>query len=75
MDGPVEAGGRYDELAAQTLMVALSMVVLQIRVDCSAQVALAEEHELVEALARDGTDEALDVIVEVGTVRRQARWG
>ena len=33
---------------------------------------LAQEHELVEALAFDGTYEALGVGVEVGTARRQA---
>jgi hypothetical protein len=56
-------------------MVALSVVVRQILVDCSAQVALAEEHELVEALAFDGTNEALGVSVQAGTARGQADRG
>jgi hypothetical protein len=35
-------------------------------------VVLTEKHELVEALALDGTDEALGVSVQVGTAGRQA---
>lgn len=41
--GPVEVGGRHDELAAQALVVALSVVVLQMLVDRGAQVALSEK--------------------------------
>ena len=37
--------------------------------------ALAEKDELVEALAFDGTNEALGVIVQVGTARGQADRG
>jgi hypothetical protein len=34
--------------------------------------ALAEKHELVEALALAGTDEALGIGVQIGTASRQA---
>jgi hypothetical protein len=47
----------------------------EVLADRGAQMALAEKNELVEALALDGTDEALGVCVEVGTARRQADRG
>jgi hypothetical protein len=41
--GPVEVGGRQDELAAQALMVSLSVVVSKVIADRGAQMALAEK--------------------------------
>jgi hypothetical protein len=73
--GPVEVGGRHDELAAQALMVSLLVIVDKVLADRGAEVALTEKHELAEALAPDGTDEALSVGVQVGTVRGQAERG
>jgi hypothetical protein len=70
--GPVEVGWRYDDLPAQALMVSLLMIVSEVLADCGALMALTEKDELAEALALDGTDEALGVSVEVGTARRQA---
>ncbi len=43
--------------------------------DADTSQTLTEEHELAEALALDGTDEALGVGVEVGTAGRQADRG
>jgi hypothetical protein len=53
-------------------MVPLFVVVEEVLADRGAQMVLTEEHELVEALALDGTDEALGIGVQIGAARRQA---
>jgi hypothetical protein len=52
-------------------MVSLRMVVDEVLADRGAQMVLTEEHELVEALALDRTDEALGIGVQVGTAGRR----
>jgi hypothetical protein len=45
--GPVEVGGRQDELAVQALMVSLLMITCQILADRGAQMALARSTSLL----------------------------
>jgi hypothetical protein len=72
--GPRVIGWRLDEPALEALVVALGVVVGDVFSDGGAVVALAEQHELAEAFALDGADEALSVRVQVGAARRQAYW-
>jgi hypothetical protein len=57
---------RQDELAVQAAMISLLTVVREVLADLGAQMALAEKHKLVEALALAGTAEALGVSVRSG---------
>jgi hypothetical protein len=66
------AGWRRDEPPIEALVVALGVVVGDVFSDVCAEMVLAQQDELVEALALDGTDEALGVSVQDGTARRQA---
>jgi hypothetical protein len=52
------------------LVVALGVVVGDVFSDGCAEMVLAQQHELAEAFALDGADEALSVCVQV----RTARW-
>jgi hypothetical protein len=65
-------GWRLEEPTLKALVVALGVVVGDVFSDGCAEVVLAQEHELAEALALDGAHEAFSVGVQVGAARRQA---
>jgi hypothetical protein len=62
---------RDDQSVVEGLMVALKVIVLDEFSDCAAQVPLAEQHELVQALALDRQHEPLGVSVQIRTARQQ----
>jgi hypothetical protein len=63
---------QLDQPPIEALVVALGVVVGDVFSDGCAEVVLAQQHELVEAFALDGTHKAFGVGVEIGTARRQA---
>jgi hypothetical protein len=65
-------GGRLDEPPLEALVVPLGVVVGDVFSDGCAEMVLAQQHELFEALALAGTDEALGIGVQIGTASRQA---
>src|SRR5260370_10807403 len=73
-DGPVVVLRRWrrsEQSVVETLMVALKVIVLDECSDGAPQVPLAEQYELVQALALDRQHEPLGVGVQVRAVRRQ----
>ena len=66
-----DLGPRVNQCAVEALMVSLRVVVGQVVANHDAQVALAKDHEVVEALRPDRANEALGVSVQVGAPPRQ----
>ena len=64
-------GRSIDQPIAESLMVAIQVVVRDIFVDGVPQVQLADGDDLREALLFDRTHESLRVRVEIRTLRRQ----
>ena len=59
-------GLRLDEPTLEALVVALGVIVGDVFSDGCGEMVLAQQHEFVEALAFDGSHEALGVGVQVG---------
>ena len=59
------------ELVVESLVVSLTMVMLDVLVDDEAQMPLAERDDAMEALFFDRPDEPLGIGVEIRTLRRQ----
>ena len=62
------------ELVVESLVVSLTMVMLDVLVDDEAQMPLAERDDTMEALFFDRPDEPLGIGVEIRTLRRQPDW-
>ena len=62
------------ELVVESLVVSLTMVVLDVLVDDEAQMPLAERDDTMEALLFDRPDEPLGIGVEIRAFRRQPDW-
>ena len=62
------------ELVVESLVVSLTMVVLDVLVDEEAQMPLAERDDTMEALLFDRPDEPLGRGVEIRAFRRQPDW-
>ena len=62
------------ELVVESLVVSLTMVVLDVLVDEEAQMPLAERDDTMEALLFDRPDEPLGIGVEIRAFRRQPDW-
>ena len=59
------------ELVVESLVVSLTMVMLDVLVDDEAQMPFAERDDTMEALLFDRPDEPLGIGVEIRAVRRQ----
>ena len=62
------------ELVVESLVVSLTMVMLDVLVDDEAQMPLAERDDTMEALLFDRPDEPLGIGVEIRALRRQPDW-
>ena len=62
------------ELVVESLVVSLTMVVLDVLVDDEAQMPLAERDDTMEALLFDRPDEPLGIGVEIRAFRWQPDW-
>ena len=62
------------ELVVESLVVSLTMVMLDVLVDDEAQMSLAERDDTMDALFFDRQDEPLGIGVEIRTLRRQPDW-
>ena len=62
------------ELVVESLVVSLTMVVLDVLVDDEAQMLLAERDDTMEALLFDRADEPLGIGVEIRAFRWQPDW-
>ena len=62
------------ELVVESLVVSLTMVLLDVLVNDEAQMPLAEQDDTMEALFFDRPDEPLGIGVEIRTLRRQPDW-
>ena len=62
------------ELVVESLVVSLTLVMLDVLVDDEAQMPLAERDDTMEALFFDRPDEPLGIGIEIRTLRRQPDW-
>ena len=62
------------ELVVESLVVSLTLVMLDVLVDDEAHMPLAERDDTMEALFFDRPDEPLGIGVEIRTLRRQPDW-
>ena len=62
------------ELVVESLVVSLTMVMLDVLVDDEAPMPLAERDDTMEALFFDRPDEPLGIGVEIRILRRQPDW-
>ena len=62
------------ELVVESLVVSLTMVMLDVLVDDEAPMPLAERDDTMEAVFFDRPDEPLGIGVEIRTLRRQPDW-
>ena len=62
------------ELVVESLVVSLTMVMLDVLVNDEAQMPLAERDDAMEALLFDRPDEPLGIGVEIRILRRQPDW-
>src|SRR5687768_17238919 len=75
---PLHVGGRtsrpwrlMQKPVVESLMVALTVVVLDVLLREEAQVALTERNHTIETFLLDRPNESLGVGIEIGTLRRQ----
>ena len=62
--------GRVDQFVVESLMVSLSVIMVQESANPSQQRAFSEEDHALETLVFDGANESLAMSVPTGTARR-----